>query len=56
MLSSFLTGIALGGYLIRFFLRRIQDRAVIFGWIQVFLGIFSALAGYPKGHTGHGGS
>ncbi len=44
MLSSFLTGIALGGYLIRFFLSRIQDRAVIFGWIQVFLGIFSALA------------
>jgi spermidine synthase len=44
MLSSFLTGIALGGYLIRFFLGRIQDRAVIFGWIQVFLGIFSALA------------
>ncbi len=44
MLSSFLTGIALGGYLIRFFLRRIQDRAVIFGWIQVFLGVFSALA------------
>jgi spermidine synthase len=44
MLSSFLTGIALGGYLIRFVLRRIQDRAVIFGWIQVFLGIFSALA------------
>jgi len=44
MLSSFLTGIALGGYLIRFFLNRIQDRAVVFGWIQVFLGIFSALA------------
>jgi len=44
MLSSFLTGIALGGYLIRFFLNRIQDRAVVFGWIQVFLGVFSALA------------
>ena len=44
MLSAFLTGIALGGYLIRFFLNRIQDRSVIFGWIQVFLGIFSALA------------
>jgi spermidine synthase len=44
MLSAFLTGIALGGYLIRFFLNRIQDRAVIFGWLQVGLGIFSALA------------
>ena len=44
MLSSFLTGIALGGYLIRFFLNQFQDRAVIFGWIQVFLGIFSAMA------------
>ena len=44
MLSAFLTGIALGGFLIRFFLRRIQDRSVIFGWIQVLLGVFSALA------------
>ncbi len=44
MLSAFLTGIALGGYLIRFILDRFEDRAVIFGWIQVFLGIFSALA------------
>jgi spermidine synthase len=44
MLSAFLTGIALGGYLIRFLLKRSHDRAVIFGWIQVFLGVFSALA------------
>jgi len=44
MLSAFLTGIALGAYLIRFFLNRVKDRSVIFGWIQVFLGIFSALA------------
>ncbi len=44
MLSSFLSGIALGGYLIRFFLKRDLDRSVIFGWIQVLLGIFSALA------------
>ena len=44
MLSAFLCGIALGGYLIRFFLSRIKDRAVIFGWIQVFLGLLSALA------------
>jgi spermidine synthase len=44
MLSAFLTGIALGGYLIRFLLDRVQDRSVIFGWIQVILGVFSALA------------
>jgi spermidine synthase len=44
MLSAFLTGIALGGYLIRFFLNRIRDHSVIFGWIQVLLGVFSALA------------
>jgi spermidine synthase len=44
MLSAFLTGIALGGYLIRFLLGPIKDRAVIFGCIQVFLGVFSALA------------
>lgn len=44
MLSAFLTGIALGGYLIRFFIRRIRDHSVVFGWIQVLLGISSALA------------
>jgi spermidine synthase len=44
MLSAFLTGIALGGYLIRFLLNRVQDRSVIFGWIQVLLGVSSALA------------
>jgi len=44
MLSAFLSGIGLGGYLIRFFIRRFEDRAVIFGWVQVFLGVFSALA------------
>lgn len=44
MLSAFLTGIALGGYLIRFLLKRIEDRVVVFGWLQVTLGIFSALA------------
>jgi spermidine synthase len=44
MLSAFLTGIALGGYLIRFFFNRIKDHSVIFGWIQILLGIFSALA------------
>lgn len=44
MLSAFLTGIALGGYLIRFLIKRRFDRSIIFGWIQVLLGIFSALA------------
>jgi spermidine synthase len=44
MLSAFLSGIALGGYLARFALKRAYDQSVIFGWIQVFLGIFSALA------------
>jgi spermidine synthase len=44
MLSAFLLGIALGAYLLRFLLNRIRDRAVIFGWIQVLLGLVSALA------------
>jgi len=44
MLSAFLTGIALGGYLVRFFLSRFRDRAAVFGWTQVSIGIFSALA------------
>ena len=44
MLSAFLSGIALGGYLVRFALTHARDQSVIFGWIQVSLGIFSALA------------
>ena len=44
MLSAFLTGIALGGYLIRFILNRVKDRCALFGWIQVLLGVTSALA------------
>ena len=44
MLSAFLTGIALGGYLVRFFIARLRDRAALFGWLQVLLGIFSAMA------------
>ncbi len=44
MLSAFLCGIAIGGYLIRFVLRYMADRVVTFGFLQVFLGIFSALA------------
>jgi spermidine synthase len=44
MLSAFLTGIALGSYLVRFAIDRFDDRAEIFGWIQVLLGVVSALA------------
>ena len=44
MLSAFLTGIALGGYLVRFLIKRVRDRSVIFGWVQVLLGAISALA------------
>ncbi len=44
MLSAFLSGIAIGGYLVRFVLRYMSDRVITFGFIQVFIGIFSALA------------
>jgi spermidine synthase len=44
MLSAFLTGIGLGGYLVRFVIGRSSDPAALFGWIQVLLGVFSAIA------------
>ncbi|MFC1688886.1 fused MFS/spermidine synthase [Pseudomonadota bacterium] len=44
MLAAFLTGIALGGYGARFLLKPGWDRPVIFGWVQILLGFFSALA------------
>lgn len=44
MLSAFLTGIALGGWIIRYVMARSVDRVITFGLIQVFLGILSALA------------
>jgi spermidine synthase len=44
MLAAFLSGIALGSYAIRFVIDRFGDRVVIFGWIQVLLGVLSALA------------
>jgi spermidine synthase len=44
MLSAFLSGIAIGGYLIRFAIKYMADRVVTFGIIQILLGIFSALA------------
>ncbi len=44
MLCAFLTGIALGGYGVRFLLKAIRDHVALFGWVQILLGIFSALA------------
>ncbi|MBT8049211.1 MAG: fused MFS/spermidine synthase, partial [Gammaproteobacteria bacterium] len=44
MLSAFLTGIALGGYLVRFLIKKAPDRAAVFGWLQVLLGVSSVLA------------
>jgi spermidine synthase len=44
MLSAFLTGIALGSYLVRFAMDRFRDRVAIFGWIQLVLGVLSASA------------
>jgi spermidine synthase len=44
MLTAFLTGIAMGGFAIRFLLGIMRDHVALFGWIQIFLGIFSALA------------
>lgn len=44
MLSAFLTGIAAGGYLVRFLVARVGDRAALFGWLQVSLGLFSVVA------------
>ncbi|HET9950155.1 MAG TPA: fused MFS/spermidine synthase [Candidatus Eisenbacteria bacterium] len=44
VLVAFLSGIALGGYLIRFAMRRGVDAAATFGWIQVLIAIFAATA------------
>lgn len=44
MLSAFLTGIGLGGFLVRYIIRHSRDRIFMFGWLQVALGLFSALA------------
>jgi spermidine synthase len=44
MLCAFLAGIALGGYGVRFLLKAIRDHVALFGWVQILLGIFSALA------------
>jgi len=44
MLCAFLTGIALGGYLVRYVIRHVRDRVEAFGWLQLALGLVSALA------------
>jgi spermidine synthase len=42
MLAAFLTGIALGGYLVRLIMDRVLDRVALFGWIQVLISVTSA--------------
>ncbi len=37
MLTAFLAGIALGGYLIRLVVDRVVDRVALFGWIQLLI-------------------
>ena len=44
MLSAFLVGLALGGYLVRFLVRLARDRVALFGWVQVLIGITAAVA------------
>jgi spermidine synthase len=44
MLTAFITGIALGGYLARLFVDRVADRVALFGWIQVLIAVTSAVA------------
>lgn len=44
MLSAFLTGIGLGGWLVRYVMARSVDRATVFGCVQVLLGILAASA------------
>jgi spermidine synthase len=44
MLAAFLTGIGLGGYLVRFLFRARLDRIALFGWVQILLGTTSAVA------------
>jgi spermidine synthase len=42
VLTAFLSGIALGGYLIRFVADRIRSRLTLFAVIQILIGVFSA--------------
>ena len=44
MLTAFIAGIALGGYLARLVVDRVADRVALFGWIQVLIAVSSAVA------------
>ncbi len=44
MLSAFLTGIALGSYLVRYPLRRFRDGAVLFALTEILIGLSAASA------------
>ena len=44
MLTAFIAGIALGGYLARLVVDRVADRVALFGWIQVLIAVTSAVA------------
>jgi spermidine synthase len=44
MLTAFIAGIALGGYLARLVVDRVADRVTLFGWIQVLIAVSSAVA------------
>jgi spermidine synthase len=44
MLCAFLTGIALGGFGVRFLITGFRNRIALFGWVQILLGVSSALA------------
>jgi len=44
MLTAFIAGIALGGYLARLVVDRVTDRVALFGWIQVLIAVSSAVA------------
>lgn len=44
MLTAFLSGIALGGYLARFFVDRLTDPMRVFAWIEILIGLSAAVA------------
>ncbi len=43
MLTAFIAGIALGGYLVRWVVDQVADRLALFGWIQVLIAVSSAI-------------
>lgn len=44
MLTTFLVGIAIGGYLVRFFVDRLSDPMKCFAWVQVAIGLSAVVA------------